>query len=472
MQRFKKLMTAIDMTEGTPWKKLVLFAIPLLIGNLFQQLYSTVDAIMLGYFIGDTALAAVGSSMPLLFLIIILCMGVAVGAGIMVSQYFGAKDRDALSHTIGTSVTVITLVGLVIMAAGPFIARPMLVLMSTPAEILDDSVLYMNVLLYGVLSIAYYNILSGVLRSLGDSFSPLLYLIISSLLNIVFNYFFIGVLGMGVYGAALGTVIVQFISCALCLRRLMRMRDVFDFSLRCLIPKKLYVAQVLKLGVPTAAAQGIIAVAAMFVQPLVNSFGTLFIAANVILMRIDSFVMMPIFSFSNAITVFTGQNVGANRMDRVDQGAKHGLIITTSTIVALVACMLVCGPYIARLFTQTQEVIDFSTHLLRILLPWFIVFSFCQMLWGIIRGAGDAVSPMWASVAVTVVIRIPAAFLLVYLMGRPVALIYAMIAAWVINTVISVFVYRRGKWRAKGVVKKRPADDTPDDEPETTVDVS
>jgi len=459
MRYLKRFMTAIDMTEGTPWVKLISFAVPLLIGNLFQQLYSTVDAVMLGRLIGDHALASVGGTMPVLFLIQVLIMGVAVGAGIMVSQYYGAKNREALSHTIGTGITVVTIIGLIVTVTGPLIARPLLIMMSTPADILDGSVMYLNVMLIGILGMSYYNIFTGILRSLGDSISPLIYLIIASFLNIVFNYFFIVTMGMGVAGAALGTVVVQFISCVLCFRRLMKMRDVFEFKLRYLAPNKLYAVQVMKLGVPTGVAQAIIAVAAMLVQPLVNSFGTLFIASNVILQRIDSIVMMPIFSFGNAVTVFTGQNVGANRMGRVDKGTKQGIIIALTTMIILVACILLFGPSIAGLFTETREVIEMSTHLLRIIAPWFIVFSFNQMLWGIIRGAGDAVSPMWGSVINTVVVRLPVAYILVRIYGRPEAIVYAMAAAWSVNALIAFVVYRRGKWREKGISRKKPPEE-------------
>ena len=193
MLRFKRLLSSIDMTEGTPWKKLLLFTLPLLVGNLFQQLFSTVDAIMLGNFVGDHALAAVGSSMPIFFLIIVLMMGISIGAGVMVSQYFGAKRRDELSYTIGTCITLTTILGILLMLLGPLGTRPLLTFLGTPPEIIDYSVIYINVLLWGVLGTSYFNILSGILRSVGDAFSPLLYLAFASILNIGLNYVFIGV---------------------------------------------------------------------------------------------------------------------------------------------------------------------------------------------------------------------------------------------------------------------------------------
>ena len=449
MKRYKELYSAIDMTEGAPWKKLTLFAVPLLIGNLFQQLYSTVDAVMLGWIVGDDALAAVGASMPILFLLLVLIMGLAVGAGIMVSQYFGAKKRDELSYTIGNSITIVTVFSFALMIAGPFFTRYLLAMMSTPAEIMDDSVLYMNILLWGMLGVGLFNNLSGILRSLGDSFSPLIYLGIACLLNVALNFVFIPLMGMP--GAALGTVIAQGASSLLCLRRLLKMRDVFDMGKRYLIPMKRYVSKILELGIPTGVSQAIIALAMMVVQPLVNDFGTLVMASNVIIMRIDSIVMMPIFSFGNAITVFAGQNVGACKMERVNQGTKQCAIMAMGTVTVLVAVIMIFVEIIAGAFTRTQEVIDLSSRLLRILAPGFIPFSLSMVLWGVVRGAGDAMSSLWGSAINSIFVRIPVAYLFVHLMGSPDALMYSLLVAWSTNTVISIIVYRIGKWRTKAI---------------------
>jgi len=454
MRRLYKRFSAVDMTEGAPWKKLLLFTIPLLIGNVFQQLYSTVDAFFLGRYVGDNALAAIGGSMPIFFLILMLSMGVAMGAGIMASQYFGAKSRDDLSHTIGTAITLTAVVGVIITIFGPLLTRQVLMLLDTPEVILDDATLYMNVLLWGILGVAYFNMLSGLLRGLGEAIAPLLYLIITCLLNIALNFLFIVVLRFGVFGAAIGTVIAQAFSSLLCLRKLMQMRDVFDMGWRYLIPKKKYVTQVLKLGVPTGASQAIFAIAMMITQPLVNGFGPLFMAVNVIVMRIDGFVMMPIFSFGNAMMVYTGQNVGAEKMDRVDQGVKQCMRISVGTSLVLVAVMLIFGRFVAGWFTDTQEVVDLTIRMLWILAFGYITFSASNVLWGLIRGAGDAISPLWASVINSVIIRLPSAYLLVHLMRRPDALMYSLVISWTFGLVFAIIIFRIGKWRTKGLVHK------------------
>jgi len=456
---------AVDMTDGVPYKKLLMFTVPLLIGNVFQQLYSTVDAIFLGRFVGDNALAAIGSSMAIFFLILMLVMGIAIGAGIMTSQYFGAKSRQDLSYTIGTSITLTALVGVVLTIFGPLLTRPVLLLLETPAEILDDSALYMNILMWGILGLAYFNMFSGLLRGMGEAIAPLIYLIIASVLNIALNFIFIVVLEMGVLGAAVGTVIAQAFSSILCLRRLMKMRDVFDMGWHYLIPRKKYVHQVLKLGIPTGLSQAIFAVSMMIVQPLVNGFGAMFIAVHVIVMRIDGFVVMPAFSFGNAMTVYTGQNVGAGKMERVDKGIKQCLIMATLVSIVLIAAILLFGRHIAGAFTDTQEVIDMTMRMLWILAFGYLAFSANIVVWGVIRGAGDAVSPLWGAFINSVVVRLPTAFLFVYFMGTPDAIMLSLLVTWVSNLIISIIVLRIGKWRKRGLVHMKNHEQEPKPEP-------
>ena len=458
IQNFKRKISGIDMTKGTPWKSLLLFTVPLLIGNLFQQMYSTADAIILGQYVGDNALAAVGTTIPIFFLIMVIMFGIAMGVGVMVAQYFGAKKREELSRTIGAAITITTILGVVMMAVGPFVTRPLLVLLRTPAEILDDSVLYMNVMMLGILGLAYFNILSGILRGLGDAFSPLLYLAIASVLNIGFNFLFIPILGWGVWGAAIGTVTAQGLTSILCLRRLLKMRDVFDLSFKYLWPQKKYVAQVLRLGVPTAVSQAIFAISMMIIQPLANDFDLLFpgfLAANIIVMRIDGFVMMPNFSFGNAMTVFAGQNMGAGKLDRMSKGLKQCIMMAFGTAVVLVGILLIFGPYIARAFSNTPEVAVMSMRMLRILVPGYVIFAVNMVLWGVIRGAGDAVTPLWGSIVNTLLIRLPSAYIFAHFLGTPEALFYSLLLGWTTNTIIGFLAYRFGKWRTRGLVKEK-----------------
>ena len=450
--RLKQLFSEIDMTQGTLWKKLALFAVPLLIGNLFQQLYTTIDAIMLGNFVGDYALAAVGSTMAPIFLITVLMMGIAIGAGVMVSQYFGAKQREDISRTIGNCITLTAIAGAAIMVIGLLVSRPLLVLLRTPPEVLDDSVIYINILLWGLLGMAYFNIFSGILRGVGDAFSPLVYLAIASVLNIALNFITIAGLGWGVMGAALGTVTSQALTSLLCLRRIRQMREHFDIGLSYLRPQKMYTYQLLKLGVPTGVSHGVLAAAAIAVQPLANSFGPLVLAVYAVVTRVDGFVMMPNFSFGNAMNVYAGQNMGAGKVDRISKGTKQCALLAFGTAFALMVVITIFARQIAGLFTRTEEVLEMSVLFLRVLALGYLTFSVNMVLWGAIRGAGDALTPMWASIINTIVIRVPVAYLLVHIMGEPVALMYSLLIAWLTNTILAVVAYRIGKWRTKGIV--------------------
>lgn len=454
MQLLKSLFSARDMTEGAPWKNLLVFAVPMLIGNIVQQLYNTADTIIVGRYVGDNALAAVGGAGPILNLLIVLFVGVASGAGIMVAQYFGAKQREELSHTIGICLTLLTLLSVFVMIFAPLVTRPLLRLLNTPDAILEWSAQYLDIMFWGVLGVAYYNILTGIIRGLGDSFSTLIYLIIACIMNIVLDLLFVAVFGMGVRGAAIATIISQFVSGFLCLWRLMQMRDVFDMGAQYLRPTKKYVGQILRLGLPTGISQAMFSLALVFVQSLTNSFGEMFVACNVIVMRVDGFVMMPNFTFSNAMMVFTGQNVGAGKIDNVKTGAKQCMYMAMGTAIVIVAGILLFGRQLIQLFTQTEELIDLSVYMLRILAGGYIAFAIAQVPLGVIRGAGDTMTPMWISFLTTIVIRIPVAYLLANLTGRPESIFISLLVAWTLNTVFSLIAFRVGKWRTKGIINR------------------
>ena len=301
-QMWKKLFTPTDMTEGTPWKKIVLFTIPMLIGNIAQQLYNTVDSIIVGRYVGDNALAAVGSASPILNLLIVLFIGISVGVSIMVAQYFGAKEREELSSTIGGCVTLTAIVAIALMIVSPFVVRPMLEMLHTPASIIDWCTSYLIIMMVGIAGMAYYNILSGVLRGLGDSVSALVYLLVATVLNIGLDLLFVAVFDMGVAGVALATVIAQFVSAVLCLWKLMHMKEIFEFRKHHLKMSREHTAQIIRLGLPSGLTQAIFSMAMIIVQSLTNSFGEMFIAANVIIRRVDGFAMMPNFSLGPAMT--------------------------------------------------------------------------------------------------------------------------------------------------------------------------
>ncbi len=450
--KIKKLFEPTDMTVGTPWKSIAMFAVPMIIGNIAQQLYSTVDSIVVGKYIGDNALAAVGSAAPLVVLLMVLFVGISAGSTIMVSQYFGAKSREDLSHTIGTSIVLIGVVSVAMMIVLPQFARPMLELLDTPPSIIDDCTLYLKVSIWGVAGMGFYNILTGVLRGMGDTFSALIYLLIATVINVVLDIWFVAGFGMGVYGVALATVIAQFISAAMCFVKLLRMRDVFDLGKEQLKLSRKYTGQLIKLGIPSGVTQAIMSAAMITVQALTNSFGELFIAANVIVMRVDGFAMMPNFSFGMAMTTFAGQNVGAKKFDRVKTGAKQGTVMAVGCAVVITTIILIFGKYLMEIFTDTPELVQQSVYIMRILAVGYIAVAVTQSLSGVMRGVGDTVTPMWIAMIQTIALRIPIAYGISYLTktpelptGRFECVHVSLLISWVMGAVLTSLFYKSSK---------------------------
>lgn len=458
MGSLKSLFAPTDMTSGAPWKKIVAFAIPMLIGNIAQQLYNTVDSIVVGRYVGDNALAAVGSAGPILNLLLVLFVGISVGASIMVSQYFGAKEREELSGTIGCCITLTAISSVIIMALAPMLIRPMLHLLNTPDSIINWCDSYLTILFIGIAGMAFYNILSGILRGLGDSVSALIYLLVSTVLNIILDIWFVAGLSMEVAGVALATAIAQGISALLCLWKLSRMKEIFDLKPHYLKPVKRHSIMIVKLGLPSGLTQAIFSMAMIIVQSLTNSFGEMVIAANVIIMRVDGFAMMPNFSFGTAMTTYAGQNVGAKDYKRVEEGAKQGTLIAAAVSTVITLLILLFGKYLMGVFTETVELVNLSNHMMHILAAGYIAMAVTQSLSGVMRGAGDTMTPMWISLFTTVALRVPVAYGTAWLTrselypnGRSECIFISLLVSWVIGALITAICYRRGKWKAKSI---------------------
>ncbi|MDR0964653.1 MAG: MATE family efflux transporter, partial [Clostridium sp.] len=445
------------MTVGSPSKKIITFMIPMLLGNIAQQLYNTVDSIIVGRYVGDNALSAVGGAGPILNLLLVLFVGIAIGAGIMVSQYFGAKQREELSRAIGCCITLTGIATLAIMVIAPLITKPLLRLIQTPDSIMDGCYWYLTILFIGVAGSSFYNILCGILRGLGDSMSALLYLLIATGINIVLDLLFVAVFGWGVVGVAIATVIAQFISALLALRRLLHMKHVFDMDRKYLRPQESYVNTLIRLGLPSGLTQAIMSVSMLIVQSLTNSFGEQLIAANVIVMRVDGFAMLPAFSFGTAMTTFAGQNIGAGQIDRVKKGAVQGTLIAVFFSAVLTGLIVLFGRGLMGVFTETQELITISYNFMCILALGYVAMEVTQCLSGIMRGAGDTVTPMAISIVVTLILRMPLAYLLVHLTkseqfpnGNFYSLPVSLLTAWILGACINTFFYRFGTWKKKG----------------------
>ena len=376
----------------------------------------------------------------------------------MVAQYFGAKQREELSQTIGNCITLTAIAVVIIMVLSVIVVRPLLELLGTPDSIIDWCTSYLLIMFLGCVGSAYYNILSGILRGLGDAFSALVYLLVATVLNIILDLFFVAKLGMGVSGVAWATIIAQAVSAILCFWRLAKLADIFDMKSEYLKVHKKYASKIIKLGLPSGLTQAILSMAMIIVQSLTNSFGEMFIAANVIVMRVDGFAMLPNFSFGTAMTTYAGQNVGAKAYDRVTKGAKQGTLIAVLTTGTITGLILLFGKQLMGIFTNTTELVDLARNMMGIIAVGYIAMAVTQSLSGVMRGAGDTMTPMWISIFTTVIVRVPIAYGIAYLTrtaelpnGRQECIFISLLCSWLIGAIVTTIFYLRGNWKKKEI---------------------
>lgn len=454
--RLNRLFAAKDMTRETPWKCIVAFSWPIIIGNFVQQLYNAADSAVVGQHIGDGALAAVGSVAPILNLLLALFGGISTGAGVVISQFYGAKDRHGLSVAVGNCLTLSLIASAILTVAGPLLTRPFLVFLKTPEHMLDWCVEYLNIYFLGIVGSFLYNMLAGILRGMGDSVSALLFLIVSAVLNVALNLLFVVTFDMGVAGVSLATVIAQGISAVLCWIRLSKMKSVFDMDFRYWKLDKSVAGRIIHIGLPAGLSQAIVSSAAMMIQRLTNSLGETVITANVVVTRIDGFAMMPIMSFGQAISVFTGQNVGAQRPDRVKQGIRQGLIMSVGMAIVMTTLLLVAGRPLFRIFSDTEAVLEMANWMIQILALGYVCMSVTQVLNGVRRGAGDTVMPMWLTINQTVVLRVVVAYALAWFTkseinpnGHPLIIPVSLLISWSMGMLVNLIEFRFGRWKKK-----------------------
>lgn len=475
--RVKKLFGAQDMTVGSPMKVIAKFAFPLLVGNLAQQLYSTVDSIVVGKFCsverngynGVDALAAVGVSSPIINLLLVLFIAISTGAGILVAQYFGAKDKEKLSVCIGSSVTLIVVTAVFIMTIGIPVSRPLLELISTPEKYIHLAAAYLQITFLGILGVAFYNIISGILRGLGDSFYPLVYLLVSAGLNIALDIWFVAKLGWGVQGVAWATIIAQSVSAVLCLIRLARMKDIVKINKRTLTPDFATCKLILQLGIPSGLTQAVFSLALVFVQNLTNQMGDFVPAINVAIMRVDGFAVLPAFTFGLAVSTYMGQNLGAGKTDRLKPGERASLALGLGTSLIIVLALLLFGKQLIEIFINQEStdpsvyrnVVNLGGRGLTILSTGYIAMCITQIYGGILRAAGDTMSTMVISLITTVIVRVPLAYFLAYMNrsedwpnGHPDALFISLLTSWLLGALLVYLRFRQGKWKDINLVKK------------------
>ncbi len=446
-----------DMTNGSPLKLILTFTIPMLLGSIFQQLYNMVDSIVVGRFVGPQALAAVGTSTPIIFMLIALVMGLTTGVGIIISQYFGAKRYEDVRRAVSTAI-IFQLVGATVMTVvGLFASRPLLQLLRTPADVISDSATYMRIYFLGLIFMFMYNALAGILRALGDSRSPLYFLIVSTLINVVLDVYFVANLGWGVAGVAWATLIAQAISVVLCILYIYRRVPLLQLKREEFVFDRGIFGTMIKIGIPSSIQQTVASMGFMAVQSLINSFGSTTMAAYTAAARMDSFAMMPIMNLGMAVSTYTGQNVGADKMDRVRHGVHSALLLVVGCCALMSVLVYTFGPQMIEIFIDANqaEVIRRGVEYMRTVSLFYVVFGIMGICNGVLRGAGDTTIPMIA-VTVDLAARVIAAYWLVTIPSVSYrGTWWAIPVGWSVSSVIPITRYLTGGWKAKAVIRQQ-----------------
>lgn len=449
MKMQKKKKEAFLMTEGVIWRRLIRFSIPLLIGNLFQQLYNTVDSIVVGQFIGSDALAAVGTSTPLINLIIGMFMGISVGAGVVISQYYGAKNKERMSLAVHTSIALSIVGGLILTVAGILFAPAILRLMKTPPEVMADSLLYFRIFFMGSVFNLLYNIGAGILRAVGDSKRPLYFLCISTLINSLLDLLFVAKFHMGVEGVAYATVLSLFLCSVLMLTALSRTEDMYRLELKKIRIDREMMKRILKLGIPSGIQQSIISLSNVIVQTNVNAYGAMAMAGFGAYNKIDGFVVLPMQSFCMAATTFTGQNIGAGKKERVNEGTKQGMIICLVYTVLISIFLFFQSGSLLKIFSSDRGVIEYGIKTMLIMIPFYTALSAHEILMGTLCGAGKSMQTMWISIGNMCILRILYIYILVPLFPSFEAIIWCYPITWISTAAMDFIYMKKGKWKTE-----------------------
>lgn len=443
------------MTQGNIWKLLITFSIPLIIGNLLQQMYNTADSIIVGNFVGSNGLAAVGSGTALINLIIAFAQGASVGAGVVVSQYIGADKKDKIKISVHTSICISIILGLILSLLGIFASPSLLIMMKTPKVVLKSSILYLQIYCGGLIFNVIYNMATGILNAAGNSKKPLVYLAIASFTNIILDLLFIKIFKLGVMGAAIATDISQAISCILAVGYLLKVKSDYKLYIKDLKINKETAVKIIKIGLPTAIQNMVISFSNVLVQSSVNAYGATAMAGYAAYLKIDGFNILPVLSISMAVTTFTGQNVGANRLDRVKKGMYSSLIMVLVYTVFIGAVLLIFSHQVLGLFTHSAQVIMYGQLAMKYFCPYYFLLGILNVLAGTVRGAGKGIPPMiillfsmcifrilWIKIALPFYSSIDGVFIL-----YPIS--------WLVGAILMILYTKFGKWLPHKQMEKK-----------------
>lgn len=434
------------LTEGSIWKKIIGFAIPIFLGNLFQQLYNTADSLIVGNFIGSNALAAVSSSGNLIFLMVGFFNGIAMGAGVVIARYYGARKAQEVEKAVHTLTAFGLAAGIVLTVMGMVLTPHILQWMGTPEPVLPNSILYFRIYFAGSLGFVMYNIFVGILQSVGDSRHPLLYLIISSVTNVLLDLLFVAVLDLGVGAAAAATVISQFFSASLCFIRLSRSREEYRVNVKKIRFHGTMMHQIISNGLPSGIQNSIIALANVVVQSNINAFGMMAVAGCGAYSKIEGFGFLPITCFAMSLTTFISQNLGAKQYERVKKGARFGIFcsILMAELVGILIYIFV--PALISAFDSSQEVIGFGTTQARTVTLFYFLLAFSHCLAAIFRGAGKSMVPMVVMMLCWCMVRITYITIAVKIVPVIRTVFWAYPLTWSLSSIIFLIYFLKADW--------------------------
>ena len=435
-----------DMTKGSPWRLIAGFALPVLLSQVFQQLYNTADTLIVGRFLGDGALAAVSSSGPLIFLLVSFFEGLTLGAGIAISRYFGAGDDTRVERAIHTNIVVSFLSGIALSVFGILLTPSILRWMGTDPEVLPEAISYFRYYFAGVLAVVLYNACKSIMNALGDSKRPLYYLLLSSATNVALDILFIGGFRWGVWSAAVATVISQAISVVLCLMQLSRKTARYHLQWAKLRIDREMLGQIVRYGLPSGIQNSVIGFANVIVQANINTFGKITIAACGTYSKLEGFAFLPITSFTMALTTYTSQNLGAREYGRAKKGARFGIVCAMILAELIGFAMYAFMPYLARFFSSTPEVIRLATNQARTISLFYCLLAYSHAVSSVLRGAGKSFVPMAVMLAIWCVLRITYITLIMQYSHELRFLYYAYPLTWSISSIIFFLYYHRSDW--------------------------
>ncbi|PBG30211.1 MATE family efflux transporter [Clostridioides difficile] len=443
-----------DLTTGHEGKSIFFFAMPMLIGSLFQQLYNTADSIIVGRFIGKEAMAAVSGANPIMFLLVAALMGVSLGFSILVSQFYGSGDLKKVKATIDTTYILLFIGSILISILGIVFGGPMLKLMNTPESVFAQSKLYLTIIFSGILFSAGYNSVSAILRGLGDSVTPLYFLIIATILNIVLDLTFIVVLRMGVEGVALATIMAQAVSFIISIIYLNKKHEVLKFKIKGIVYDNKIFKDGLRLGLPSGVQQMLFSIGNMALQFLVNSYGTSAMAAFGAGLRIENFISLPIMNLGSAVSTFVAQNIGAGENERVKKGIRESIKMTLVLAVTVIALILLFRENLIALFNADKDVIKIGSSYLFIIGPFFLFIGTSFVLSSAMKGAGDSMFALISSIVSLWLGRLPASYMLSKFFGTD-GIWMGIPFGWTLGLIVTVIYYKKGHWKTKAIVNHR-----------------